>query len=161
MRSFASKTIPVPGMGDSISSGVIEEFLKGPGDYVEADEIFARIETDKVTVDIAAPESGVIKEFFAAEGDEVQVGADFYVLDTDGAAGAGGAPQAAPEAVPKAPEPVAAAPTPATPEPAAESGGHHVRVPLIKFIGKRHPKNKHIGYLDPLPQETQTADEVV
>ena len=64
----------------------------------------------------------------------MQVGADFYVLDTDGAAPAGGAPKEAP----KAPEPVAAAPTPATPAPAAPSG-HHVRVPLIKFIGKRHP----------------------
>ena len=61
MRAFASKTIPVPGMGDSISSGVIEELLKGPGDFVNADETLARIETDKVTVDIAAPESGVIK----------------------------------------------------------------------------------------------------
>ena len=33
---------------------------EGPGDYVEADEVFARIETDKVTVDIAAPEAGTI-----------------------------------------------------------------------------------------------------
>ena len=43
----------------------------GPGDYVEADEILARIETDKVTVDITAPEAGVISQYFAAEGDEV------------------------------------------------------------------------------------------
>ena len=35
-------------------------FYKGPGDFVEADEILARIETDKVTVDITAPEAGVI-----------------------------------------------------------------------------------------------------
>jgi len=59
-RAFASKVIPVPTMGDSISEGVIEEFVKGPGDFVQADEIIARIETDKVTVDITSPESGVI-----------------------------------------------------------------------------------------------------
>ena len=94
----------------------------------------ARIETDKVTVDITAPEAGVIKQYFAAEGDEVNVGADFYVLDVDASAPAGGAPAAAP----KAAEPVAAAPTPATPAPAAPAG-HHARLPLIKFIGKRHP----------------------
>jgi len=73
------------------------EFL-GPGDFVEADEIIARIETDKVTVDITAPESGVIKEYMAAEGDSVDVGADFYILDTDAKAAAGGAPAAAPKA---------------------------------------------------------------
>ena len=33
----------------------------GPGDFVEADEIIARIETDKVTVDITSPEAGVIQ----------------------------------------------------------------------------------------------------
>jgi len=60
-RDFGSKIIPVPGMGDSISEGVVEEFIKGPGDFVEADEIIARIETDKVTVDITSPEAGVIQ----------------------------------------------------------------------------------------------------
>ena len=57
-------------MGDSISEGVVEtytkgkwvedsivaltyrEFVLGVGEYVEADEVVARIETDKVTVDI-------------------------------------------------------------------------------------------------------------
>ena len=77
-----------------------------PGDFVEADECVARIETDKVTVDILAPESGIIKEYFAAEGDTVNVGANFYSLDTDGKPGAGGA-AAAPKA-PAAAEPVAA-----------------------------------------------------
>ena len=60
----------VPTMGDSISEGVVEtytkgkwtedsmvgltywEFVLGVGEYVEADEVVARIETDKVTVDI-------------------------------------------------------------------------------------------------------------
>jgi len=28
-RAFASKVVPVPTMGDSISEGVIEEFIKG------------------------------------------------------------------------------------------------------------------------------------
>ena len=109
-------------MGDSISSGVIEEFVKGkhnfsftyrfstgPGEFVDADEVIARIETDKVTVDICAPESGVIGEYFAAEGDEVDVGADFYTLDTDATAPAGGG---APAAKAPEPKPAAAAPTP-------------------------------------------------
>jgi 2-oxoglutarate dehydrogenase E2 component (dihydrolipoamide succinyltransferase) len=113
-------------MGDSISEGVIEEFVKGKlaffektifipyyhtvaGDFVEADEIIARIETDKVTVDITAPQSGVIQEYYAAEGDTVDVGADFYKLDTD--AKGSSTPKAAAPETPKAatPEPAQAA----------------------------------------------------
>lgn len=114
-RAFASKTIPVPSMGDSISEGVIEEFIKYPGDFVLADEIIARIETDKVTVDITSPENGVIKQYFSAEGDTVDVGADFFEIDTDATAPAA-------SAAPTTPEPVAAAtaqPVAATPAPAA------------------------------------------
>ena len=68
---------------------------------MDADEIIARIETDKVTVDITAPRPGVIKEYFAAVGDTVDVGADFYVLDTD--ATSGSAAPAAPKTAPAAP----------------------------------------------------------
>lgn len=99
VRSFAKKVVVVPGMGDSISEGVIEEFVKQAGEYVEADEIIARIETDKVTVDIPSPEAGVIQEYFAAEGDTVEVGANFYSIDTDATSGS-------------APKKAAATPTP-------------------------------------------------
>lgn len=74
----------------------------GPGDFVLADEIIARIETDKVTVDITSPESGVIKQYFSAEGDTVDVGADFFEIDTDAVAPAA-------SAAPTTPEPAAAA----------------------------------------------------
>jgi len=136
IRNFASEIVKVPTMGDSISEGVIEEYIKHPGDFVEADEIIARIETDKVTVDIAAPQAGVIQEYFAAEGDTVDVGADFYTLDTD--AKGGSAPKAAaptpapeapkaeptpaPKAAPATPPPQPAAPKPTQPPPAAPSG---------------------------------------
>ena len=96
-------------MGDSISEGVIEEVLKQPGEYVEADEVMARIETDKVTVDIPAPKAGIIKEYFAEIGDVVEVGANFYSLDTDGKP-ADGAPAAAAAPEPKKEEAPAAAP---------------------------------------------------
>lgn len=73
-------------------------FSTGAGEFVEADEIVARIETDKVTVDITSPVAGVIKSYFAAEGDTVEVGADFYELDTDATGGSAPAAPAAPKA---------------------------------------------------------------
>jgi len=118
VRFFGVETIKVPGMGDSISEGTIEEFVKQPGDFVQADEVIARIETDKVTVDITAPMSGVIQEFFHGEGDTVDVGADFYVLDTDAKGGSAPA-KAAPKAEPAAQAPPKAAPAPEAPKAAA------------------------------------------
>jgi len=107
-------------------------FSTGAGEFVEADEIVARIETDKVTVDITSPVAGVIKSYFAAEGDTVEVGADFYELDTDATGGSAPAapaapkaaeaeaPKAAPAATPVAAAPPKAAPTgPPKPAPAA------------------------------------------
>lgn len=109
MRAFASQIVQVPTMGDSISEGVIEEFVKNPGDFVEADEIIARIETDKVTVDITAPKAGVIEKYFAGIGDTVDVGADFYSLDTD-------AKGSSTPAAPKAATPAAPTPQPEAPK---------------------------------------------
>ncbi|CAH8363482.1 unnamed protein product [Eruca vesicaria subsp. sativa] len=64
----------VPHMGESITDGTLANFLKRPGDRVEADEAIAQIETDKVTIDIASPASGVIQEFLVKEGDTVEPG---------------------------------------------------------------------------------------
>lgn len=109
-------------MGDSISEGTIEEFVKNPGEFVNEDEILARIETDKVTVDIAAPKAGVIVKYLADVGETVDVGADFYVLDTDakaGAAPAAAAPEPKAAAAPPPPPPKAAAAPPPPPPKAA------------------------------------------
>ena len=81
-------------MGDSISEGTIEELLKGKtdktfhtrqgvGDFVEADDVVAVIETDKVNVEIRASKAGVLTKFFAESGDNIEVGADFFEIDPD------------------------------------------------------------------------------
>lgn len=90
------------------------------GEYVKADEVVARIETDKVTVDILSKHSGVITKFFAEEGDTVTVGAEFFEIDETAKAGAGAAPTKAAPAAAAAPKaaPVAA-PTQAAPAKAA------------------------------------------
>lgn len=82
-------------MGDSISEGTIESFVKSVGEYVEADEVIARIETDKVTVDILAAHSGVITQYFAEEGDTIEVGVDFLEIDESAKGEAKAAPKQA------------------------------------------------------------------
>eukprot|EP00948_MAST-09A_sp_MAST-9A-sp1_P001912 g1912.t1 len=81
-------------MGDSITEGTLIEWTKGVGDTVETDEIIGVIETDKVSMDIRAPQAGTIVAFHANIDDTVEVGNKLLDLDTANVGGAGGAPQA-------------------------------------------------------------------
>lgn len=113
-------------MGDSITEGTIVDLPVAPGDYVETDDVVVVLETDKVSVDVRAPDSGAIVEILGEVDDVVEVGSGLFRIDTDaakpeggGADEAAGAPEPAVEepAATAAPEPVAAA-APPTPPPA-------------------------------------------
>ncbi|KAF7047794.1 hypothetical protein CFC21_056669 [Triticum aestivum] len=89
-RSFASENgdlveAVVPFMGESVTDGTLANFLKKPGDRVEADEAIAQIETDKVTIDVSSPEAGVIEKFIASEGDTVTPGTKVAVISKSAA----------------------------------------------------------------------------
>jgi 2-oxoglutarate dehydrogenase E2 component (dihydrolipoamide succinyltransferase) len=100
----------VPPLGESITEAVIAKWLKSVGDAIAKDEPVVELETDKITVQIPAPEAGALSEQKAKEGDTVKVGDLVGVV----AAGAAGAAKAAPVAAPVKPAPVATpAPTPA------------------------------------------------
>ena len=110
-------------MGDSITEGTIVDLPVAPGDYVNADDVVVILETDKVSVDVRAPEAGSIVEILGEIDDVVEVGSPLYRMDTDAVAPDGSDEPAAepaaaePEVTPE-PAPVAAAePTP--PPPAA------------------------------------------
>ena len=119
------KTIDVPTMGDSITEGTIVDIPVAPGDYVHEEDVVLVLETDKVSVDVRAPEAGKIVEILGEVDDIVEVGSDLYRLDTDaeapaGSGGGGGGGSASPSpTVETTPEPVVAAAAPPTPTPAA------------------------------------------
>lgn len=116
LRLFASKVIQCPTMGDSITEGTVQEYSAKEGDFVKRDDIVAVVETDKVMVDIRAPEDGVITKFHVPEGEVVEVGADFFEIDpeaTGSAAGSASKEEPAPSSTQEStPEPTPA-PTPA------------------------------------------------
>jgi 2-oxoglutarate dehydrogenase E2 component (dihydrolipoamide succinyltransferase) len=105
--------ITVPTLGESVTSATIARWIKKAGETVAADEPVVELETDKVTVEVNAPQAGVIAEIIAPEGAEVEVGA---LLGRVGGAGAAAAPGAA-----KAPV-HAAAPTVGVNPPPAPTG---------------------------------------
>jgi len=77
-------------MAESITEGTLKQWLKQKGDFVEADEEIATIETDKIDVAVNAPKSGTITELLANEEDTVAVGQDLFKLEA-GDAPEGGA----------------------------------------------------------------------
>eukprot|EP00009_Paramoeba_aestuarina_P008076 CAMPEP_0201523374 /NCGR_PEP_ID=MMETSP0161_2-20130828/19608_1 /ASSEMBLY_ACC=CAM_ASM_000251 /TAXON_ID=180227 /ORGANISM="Neoparamoeba aestuarina, Strain SoJaBio B1-5/56/2" /LENGTH=463 /DNA_ID=CAMNT_0047922475 /DNA_START=69 /DNA_END=1460 /DNA_ORIENTATION=+ len=121
--------IEIPPLGDSVTEGTVEQWLKGPGDFVEMDEIVGTIETDKTAQEIRAPESGTIEECYVAEGDTVHVGTKFFRMKLGQSSGGSAAaappppkeeaPAAAPPPPPAQEAPKAAAAPPPPPPPAA------------------------------------------
>ncbi|WP_332765062.1 2-oxoglutarate dehydrogenase complex dihydrolipoyllysine-residue succinyltransferase [Phenylobacterium sp.] len=110
--------IMTPALGESVTEATVARWTKKAGDAVRKDEILVELETDKVSLEVAAPADGVLTEINAEEGATVEPGAVLGRL-TEGAAGAKPAPAPKAEAAPaKAPEP-APAPKAEAPKPAA------------------------------------------
>jgi 2-oxoglutarate dehydrogenase E2 component (dihydrolipoamide succinyltransferase) len=99
--------ILVPALGESITEATLGEWLKQPGDRVEADEPVASLETDKVSVEVPAPAAGVMGAHAVQPGDTVNVGAMIGTIDAG--EGAAPAPKAEASTTEDAPAPAAAA----------------------------------------------------
>jgi len=93
--------IIVPPLGESVSEATIAKWFKQAGEAVNKDEILVELETDKVTLEVAAAASGVLKEINIAEGENVEVGQLLGSI-AEGA-GAVAAPASAPVASAAAP----------------------------------------------------------
>jgi 2-oxoglutarate dehydrogenase E2 component (dihydrolipoamide succinyltransferase) len=78
--------IVVPTLGESVTSATVARWLKQAGERVAADEPVVELETDKVTVEVNAPNAGVMQPPSAKEGDEVEVGTVLGSIAASGAA---------------------------------------------------------------------------
>ena len=112
--------IVVPTLGESVSEATVAKWMKKAGDSVRKDETLVELETDKVSVEVSAPEAGVLSEIVAQQGATVSIGA---LLGRLGGAAAQPAPAA----------PKAEAPKPA-PQPAASNGAPKQAPPSVQRI---------------------------
>lgn len=78
--------IVVPTLGESVSEATVAQWLKKEGESVSADEPIVELETDKVTLEVNAPEAGVISKILAPAGANVEVGALLGEIGQGGAA---------------------------------------------------------------------------
>src|SRR5437763_16801866 len=100
---MAAVPITVPGVGESISEGILSRWLKPDGSAVKAGEPLFELETDKASNVIPAEAAGTL-QIAVAEGATVTIGAVVGAIDPSAAPTA----TAAASAVPPAAVPVAA-----------------------------------------------------
>ena len=60
--------IKVPDLPESVADATIATWHKQPGDLVARDEVLVDIETDKVVLEVPAPEAGILGDILQAEG---------------------------------------------------------------------------------------------
>ncbi len=63
--------ILVPDLPESVADATVATWHKQPGDTVTRDEVLVDIETDKVVLEVPAPEDGVLEAIFEIEGTTV------------------------------------------------------------------------------------------
>ncbi len=98
--------VKVPQLSESVAEATLSAWHVNEGDAVTRDQNLIDIETDKVVLELPAPDSGVIVRIIKGNGETVVAGEVIAQLDTEGKAVAA-APAAKPAAAP------AAAPAPA------------------------------------------------
>ena len=76
-----SYTLTLPEVGETVTEGTIEKWLKAPGDKVAKYEPIVEVNTDKVNVELPSPVTGTVLKILVAEGETVPIGADLCTID--------------------------------------------------------------------------------
>ncbi len=80
--------VKVPQLSESVAEATLLQWHKKVGEAVTRDENLIDIETDKVVLELPAPDAGVITEILKADGSTVVAGEVIAMIDTEASAGA-------------------------------------------------------------------------
>ena len=88
--------IKAPIFPESIADGSVAQWHHQPGDFVARDTLLVDIETDKVVIEVFAPEDGVLQSILKAEGETVLSEEPIANFEPGAAAAGDSAPAVAP-----------------------------------------------------------------
>ena len=111
-------TLKMPQLGESVTEGTVDRWLKQEGDMVRLDEPIVEVVTDKVNAEIPSPFEGRLVRINVAAGETVAIGTALAELEVEGTADA--AEPAKPE-TDNRDEPAPSAPAPRAQSSAASS----------------------------------------
>jgi len=83
---MAVAQIKMPQLGESVTEGTVDHWLKAEGDFVKRDEPLVEVVTDKVNAEIPSPFEGKLLKIAVTAGETVQVGAVIAQIETGVAA---------------------------------------------------------------------------
>ena len=113
--------VKVPQLSESVAEATLLQWHKKPGDAIERDDNLIDVETDKVVLELPAPNAGVLARVLKADGETVVAGEVIAIIDTEAVASKSAA----------GPAPLAATPAAVPPAPiAAATGGAHAGVAM-------------------------------
>ena len=102
--------IKMPQLGESVTEGTVDRWLKKEGDFVKKDEPLVEVVTDKVNAEIPSPFEGKLIKISVAEGTTIAIGTEIAQIEVEGAG-----------TMDATPPPTAAAPAAAAPAAAASA----------------------------------------
>lgn len=130
--------VKMPQLGESVTEGTVDRWLKHEGDYVHLDEPLVEVVTDKVNAEVPSPFEGRLSKIDIEEGTTVPIGATIAQIEVEGA-GVAAAPAAEP--LPAAPPPAASpatAPPPVDRVPAVHNGPRPRWSPAVRRLAEEH-----------------------
>jgi 2-oxoisovalerate dehydrogenase E2 component (dihydrolipoyl transacylase) len=142
--------IKMPQLGESVTEGTVDKWLKHEGDMVKRDEPLVEVVTDKVNAEIPSPFEGKLVKIAVGEGETVRVGAVIAQIETAGAASKETpAKESQEDTEGKESQQVGVASTEVPPEPSGgrapqpaphgADGGEHVRLsPAVRKLVAEH-----------------------
>jgi 2-oxoglutarate dehydrogenase E2 component (dihydrolipoamide succinyltransferase) len=140
--------IMTPALGESVTEATVARWTKKAGDAVRRDEVLVELETDKVSLEVVAPEDGVLSSIGAEEGATVTPGTVLGVVTAGSAAAAKPAAKPAPapaakeEPAPTAAQPAQAAPAPVPAAIAQAAAAPAADLPLAPSVQRIVAENK-------------------
>jgi 2-oxoglutarate dehydrogenase E2 component (dihydrolipoamide succinyltransferase) len=134
--------IVVPEVGESIVDARVAKWLRKEGDVVSVGDPLVELETDKIDLEVPAPQGGVLSRIDRKDGEDVKVGEVLGMIDEAGAqasapapAPAKATPPARTEAAPSVPAAQAQAKTRATPAARKAAEQHDVALENVRGSG--------------------------
>ncbi len=135
--------VKVPVLSESVAEATLVSWHKKQGDAVKRDENLIDVETDKVVLELPAPQSGVLKEIIKGDGATVTSGEVIATIDTE----ATGTAESA-EAEKKSPESAkeeAAAKKTGAGEMASDAGQEaDVTIPMLMPAARKLAEENHL-----------------
>jgi 2-oxoisovalerate dehydrogenase E2 component (dihydrolipoyl transacylase) len=130
--------IKMPQLGESVTEGTVDRWLKQEGDYVRRDEPLVEVVTDKVNAEIPSPYEGRLLRISVQEGTTIPIGVEIAVIEL-AAADVDAAEPAAPAAPSEAAEVAVEVPgAPAAAAAEAPAAARQRLSPVVRRLAEEH-----------------------